>query len=134
MGKHISDQILTDVSFDPSRPIANLMEAKARVKNRYVLTQPQLEELVAGFERMARAYKNIILSEMEAAANAKKGTIRKPKSNGNGKITESPKLLTRKKKTDKRLGDYLRTPPFRWGGSWCRQVIGLLQTDRFKSC
>ena len=78
MPRHISDQILVDVAFDPAKPLANLADAKARVKKRYVITQPQLEELVDGFEKMARAYKNKIYSELAEKNGRKPTTTRRP--------------------------------------------------------
>jgi chaperonin cofactor prefoldin len=44
-------------NFDPDKPIADRQDAIGRLRNKYILYQPQLLALLEGFEDMAKAWR-----------------------------------------------------------------------------
>ena len=49
--------ILGLANFDPDKPIADRQDAIGRLRNKYILYQPQLLALLEGFEDMAKAWR-----------------------------------------------------------------------------
>ena len=53
----LANGILGLAHFDPDKPIADRMDAIGRLRNKYILYQPQLLALLEGFEDMAKAWR-----------------------------------------------------------------------------
>ena len=95
-------------NFDPDKPIADRQDAIGRLRNKYILYQPQLLALLEGFEDMAKAWRvwernHVALRDTLAALkhNLKEEEAKLRRKEERVELREE-KLQQREEKIDKR--------------------------------